>query len=101
MAWEPASIEAVNKIVAADLRQCDPKQIALFEKYKVEPYCARIVRYGNNETVVVVARKGKEVIYWEDVEEGFERSAISEDGLIQEHGTNQNNLGLMLNCWIE
>jgi hypothetical protein len=53
------------------------------------------------ETVIVVARKGKEVIYWEDVEEGFNLSPVAEDGRILEHWCNQDELGLALNAWVE
>ena len=34
------------------------------------------------EHVIVVARKGSEVIYWEDVEEGFNLSNVSDTGEI-------------------
>jgi hypothetical protein len=51
--------------------------------------------------VVVVARKANEVIYWEDVEEGFGVFALGPEGNILEHDCNQNSLGLALNNWIE
>ena len=53
------------------------------------------------ETVVVVARKGEEVIYWEDGEEGFNVSPIAQDGRILEHWCNQDELGHALNAWID
>jgi hypothetical protein len=53
------------------------------------------------ENVVVAARRGEEVIYWEDVEEGFNLSPIAPDGRILEHWCNQDALGLALNAWIE
>lgn len=101
MQQHSATIEAVNKLVADDLSLCDPQQVATFEQYAVQPYLAPIVRYGNTETVVVVARRGNEVIYWEDVEEGFNSSPIDADGRILEHWCNQDELGLALNGWIE
>jgi predicted esterase YcpF (UPF0227 family) len=59
------------------------------------------VRYGVNESVVVVARKGDEVIYYEDVEEGFNVSPISQEGRILEHWCSQDELRFALNAWIE
>ena len=101
MTWQPATVDAVKKIVEGDLADCDDEQIAVFKRYAVEPYSAPIVRYGKLETVVVVARKPNEVIYWEDVEEGFNRSPISQDGRILEHWCNQDELRSALNAWIE
>ena len=99
--WKPASVEEVKRIVKKDLARFDAKQRAVFQQYKVEPYTASIVRYGNPETVVIVAQRGNEVIYWEDVEQGFNLSRITDKGLILEHWCNQDDLGLALNSWIE
>ena len=99
MDWRPASIEDVQQIVAKDLAACDAEQRATFAKYAVEPYIAPITRYGKNETVVVVARKGNEAIYYEDVEEGFNVSPVTEDGRIAEHWCNQDELGFALSRW--
>jgi hypothetical protein len=101
MSWKPATVEAVKKIIESDLQECDDEQIAAFKSYGVEPYLAPILRYGKMENVVVVARRRDEAIYWEDVEEGFNRSPISADGRILEHWCNQDDLCLALNAWIE
>ena len=47
------------------------------------------MRYGKMETVVVVARNGDRVIYYEDVEDGFNVSPLSSDGQVLEHWCNQ------------
>jgi|SRR5579872_38780 len=64
-------------------------------------YLASLVRYGKLDNVVVVARRGAEVIYWEDVEIGFNLSSVANDGTILENWCNQDDLGLALNCWIK
>ena len=99
--WRPATIAEVQLIVNEDLKKCDVEQIAAFEKYAVEPYIAPIIRYGKEESAVVVARKGNEVIYWEDVEEGFNFSPVDSNGQILEHWCNQDKLPLAVNAWIE
>jgi predicted esterase YcpF (UPF0227 family) len=99
--WEPATIDEVRKIVEADLTACDLQQQATFETYATELQYAPIDRYGKEERVVVVAKKGDEVIYYEDVEEGFNISPISAEGRILEHWCNQDELGFALNAWIE
>ena len=101
MELQPTSVEAVKTIVEADLKACDTKQLAVFGKYSVEPYRAPLLRYGQVESVVVVAQRREEVIYWEDVEEGFNCSAVGPDGRVLEHLCNQNELRLALNKWIE
>jgi hypothetical protein len=100
MKWQPATVEEVRQIVEQDLLNCDAEQIVAFKIHAIEPYYGRIVRYGQPSTVVVVARNGQEVIYWEDVEEGFNVSPIAPDGEILEHWCNQDDLGLTLNAWI-
>jgi hypothetical protein len=101
MEWHPATIDDVRSVLKADLEKCDPQQIAIFSQYSVEPYFAPIQGYGKPDKVVVVARKLAEVIYWEDVEEGFNVSPIGPDGLVLEHSWNQDDLGVALNRWIE
>ena len=91
----------MRDILRADLEKCDPQQIAAFRQYGVEPYFAPIQRYGKLENVVVVARKSEDVIYWEDVEEGFNISPVGPDGLVLEHWCNQDDLGIALNEWID
>jgi len=78
-----------------------PSRVDAFEKYAVTPYLAPILRYGKTESLVVVARNGSEVIYWEDVEGGFNVSPVDEDGQILEHWCNQDELGFALNTWIK
>jgi hypothetical protein len=101
MEWQPMTVDAVKKIIEGDLKECDDEQVSAFKKYAVEPYAAPILRYGEMEIAVVVARRGDEVIYWEDVEEGFNLSPVSPNGQILEHWCNQDELRFALNAWIE
>ena len=97
--WRPATIEEVKSYVNDDLAKCDHRQNAVFKQYGVEPFTARIRRFDTMESVVVVARNQDQVIYWEDIEEGFNISAISADGEILEPGFEQDELGWALNKW--
>lgn len=99
--WQLATVNDVREIVHRDLAACDAEQTATFEKYSVEPYVAPIIRHERMEGVVVVARKGNDVIYWEDIEEGFNVSPIDREGKILEHWCNQDELAFALNAWIE
>ena len=99
--WQPATVDEVNEIVASDLKACDSEQLAAFKRFRVEPFVAPIMRYGKMESVVVVARNGDQVIYYEDVEDGFNVSPISSDGQVLEHWCNQDELRFALNAWID
>jgi len=96
MEWKPATLDEVKEILRSDLEECNPQQIAIFEKCFVEPHFAPIERYGEVENVVVVAQKSGDVIYWEDVECGFNISSIGPDGRILEHWCNQDPLTVAL-----
>jgi len=99
--WQPATIEHVKRLVDRHVLDCDEKQLALFKTCAVEPFAAPITRHGNRDTVVVVARNGNEVIYYDDIEDGFNVSRVSTDGEILEHWCNQDDLRCALNYWIE
>jgi hypothetical protein len=99
--WRPANVEEVERIVQQDLLACDAAQVSAFKQYAVTPYHAPITRYGRNESVIVIARREYEAIYWEDVEEGFNISTLGSQGEILEHSCNQDRLGLAVNAWIE
>jgi hypothetical protein len=101
MEWKPATVEAVKKIIGDDLAECDDEQIAAFKRSAVEPYLALIRRSGKMAKVIVVARRGDEVIYWEEVEEGFNLSPVDSDGQILEQWCSQDELGFALNAGIE
>ena len=100
MDWSPAGIQEVEKIIEADLRSCNEQERAAFRLYAVPPFAAPILRYGQMETVVVVARKCDEVLFWEDVEEGFNTSRLLDDGYIADHSCNQDSLGLAIARWL-
>jgi hypothetical protein len=56
--WQPATIEEVNEIVTRDLTACDVEQLAAFNKYRVKPFSAPIVRLVARRVVVFVGGRG-------------------------------------------
>ena len=97
--WEPISEGELVELVEHQLKECPPKLAALFEAHRVPPFRAPITRNGQVESVFVVARKGSEVMYFEDVEDGFNFSPLSPDGQILEHWCNQDELKYALQRW--
>jgi hypothetical protein len=101
MDWKPATMDEVKDILKAELKECNSEQLANFRQHAIEPHFAPIVRYGITGNVVVVARKSDEVIYWEDIEEGFNISLVSPDGRVLEHWCNKDELGVALDRLIQ
>jgi hypothetical protein len=101
MGRKPATIDEVTAILMADLKKCDHQQIAIFRRYSVEPYFAPIVRYGIADKVVVVAQKSFDVIYWEDVGEGFNTAPTGPGGRVLEHSCNEDDLGVALHRLVQ
>ena len=97
--WEPISAAELEELVAHQLNECPPQLAALFEKHRVPPFRAPIMRNGRMEHVFVVARRGNEVMYFEDVEDGFNFSPLSAEGHILEHWCNQHELKYALQRW--
>jgi hypothetical protein len=98
-AWKPATKDEVEAIIAADLRECTAAQRETWKRYCVPLRSAPIERYGKSEHVFIVAQRGNEVLYWEDVEEGFNFSELGPNGEILEHSCNQDGLQYALNKW--
>jgi len=100
MLWAPITKNELQDIIDQQLSECTHDLIAIFNEYRVPLILAPIVRYENVEGVFVVARKNNNVLYFEDVEEGFNFSPINEEGLILEHWCNQDSLRFALQKWL-
>lgn len=88
-AWSPITAQELTALLSKQLEACPSSSRAFFELYRVEPYKVPIHRLGNIEQVYVVAQLPSGVIYYEDVEGGFEFDAIASDGAIPKQGCNQ------------
>jgi hypothetical protein len=94
--WKPISALELNRLVDLELTNCGIEQQNLFARYRVPPYRVPIHRLGKLEEVFVVAELPSGVIYYEDVEEGFEFDSLGTDGAIPEQSCNQYELGHVL-----
>lgn len=98
-AWEPISQAELESLIREQLAECDSELIEVLQKHRVTPFRAPIERLGQEEQVFVVARRGSEVMYYEDVEGGFNFSPISPEGRILERWCNQDELNYALLRW--
>ncbi|HVK56027.1 MAG TPA: hypothetical protein VM532_13485 [Burkholderiales bacterium] len=99
--WQPITEPELQELIENQLLECSVEQRVVFEKFKVPFQKAQIRRSGTLEEVFIVAKNGAEAMYYEDVEEGFNFSPISEDGEILEPGWNQDELKYALWYWTQ
>lgn len=87
--WSPISREELDALVAKELAGCEPEQLSAFSAYRTPVRAVAIDRFGSKESVFVVAQRGNVVVYYEDVEEGFNLSSLASDGSIATPGAEQ------------
>jgi hypothetical protein len=87
--WRPTTREQLQRLVAEQLNSCTDAQRQFFEKHRVEPYSVSIRRLGKTEKVFVVAQFGDLLLYYEDIEDGFELDRLDASGVIPKQGCNQ------------
>ncbi len=93
--WKPATQDEVDDVVQNELANLPPIALAVYERLRVRGETATIHRsamYGD-EPVFVVARSANWVVYYDDVEEGFDLSTIDCDGRIERPGAGNMDLG--------
>ncbi len=98
--WKPITEDELAELIRQQFTECEPDQRATFEQYRVALRRAPIMRYGKHEKVFVVAQRGNEVLYFEDVEDGFNFSPVDADGRILEHWCDQDELRHALWHWM-
>jgi len=87
--WQSASAASVEALIAEQLAECSPEQRELFSHLRVPLRAVSINRNGLTERVFVVAQVADRVLYYEDVEEGFNWSPLSASGFIAVPGFEQ------------
>lgn len=90
--WQPISLAELEELVAKELLHCTQNQRDAFARFRVPFYQVPIHRFGSLESVWVAAELPSGLLYYEDVEEGFELGVLGDDGALQDHGCNQYEL---------
>ena len=97
-AWRPISRSEFDSLVAEQEAALDGRQKATLDECRVEPWQAVIRRSeeAGDERVWVIAERRGEVLYFDDVEWGWNFSAVNEEGRILRPGGRQGELGGVL-----
>jgi hypothetical protein len=90
MTWRPATEAEVSEILEHDLSVCTDTERQFFERIRVVPFRRdRIARGDAIEHVFTVAAWRDVIVFWEDVEEGFEVARVDSDGVIRQYGASK------------
>jgi hypothetical protein len=97
MSWHPITSGELQQLIDAELATWSADEVARFERIRVPLRSVPLRRFGNVEYVFIVAEHEGTVVYFEDVEEGFNLSKLSPDGFIASRGCEQWELRHALN----
>ena len=86
--WQPTTLEDVKRYLEEGLAKLHPNHRMCFESIRVEEGQVP-VDDAPGEYVYVVAQVGERLLYWSDVEDGWELDALSPSGGIATRGCNQ------------
>lgn len=96
MPWQPITATELLALIETQLCACEPTDIARFEQIRTPLRSTPVRRFDAIEHVFVMAEYQGTVLYYEDVEEGFNLSALDAQGFIATPGFNQWELGVAL-----
>lgn len=91
-AWEPAALAWVADRLQREMELLHPSHRARLARLLVTPYSV-LVESHPGESVVVVGEHEESVLYWSDVEDGWELDSLTSGGGITERGCSQLDLG--------
>jgi len=91
--WKPISEAALRGRVAQGEARMSPSQLRMWEAIRIDPERWLQHPYGDpGNGFWVVALIGRTVIWYNDIEEGFNRSGYSAYGQIEDYWCNQDEL---------
>jgi hypothetical protein len=91
--WSPISIENLKNLVLKGELKLKDSQLNFWDLIKIEPEKWKEKEYGEEGGGFwVVAVFGREVIWYNDIEEGFNISSYKTYGEIEEYWCNQSDL---------
>jgi hypothetical protein len=93
--WKPIAETDLKARVAQGKARMNPSQLRLWEAVRIDPEKWQQHPYGDPGLGFwVVALVGRTVIWYNDIEEGFNRSRYSAYGTIDDYWCNQDELEL-------
>jgi hypothetical protein len=96
--WRPITRDEFDDLLAEQIADLDPGQRATLDTFRVEPRQAIIRRSeeAGDERVWVIAERQGQVLYFDDVEWGWNWSEVSQEDRILRPGGRQGELSSVL-----
>jgi hypothetical protein len=83
MTWKPATLAEIEQLIHGDLADCSPDLIAYFARVRIAPGKWQQHRFGDEGGGFwAVAIDANRVLWWNDIEEGWNVSTFSTRGRI-------------------
>ena len=93
--WEPISINGLRARIEQGCARMTPAQLRLWEAIRIEPEKWRQHPYGDQGNGFwAVGLIGRTVVWFNDIEDGFNRSRFAEYGTIEQYWCNHDELEL-------
>ena len=86
--WRPPTREEVERILENEMASLPDGDRVRFDSLRVTPRQVAVTN-SPGEYVYVIAEYHGKVVYWSDIEEGWELQAVDVSGGISERGSNQ------------
>lgn len=93
--WRPATPRQVEVLLEKALGELHSEHRARFERLRIPLRTVAVSAPPGGRVVVVAEHEGK-ILYWSDIEEGWELEYPNEDGAIQIRGSGQFELSHLM-----
>ena len=91
--WHPISLDELNLLIAQQLVECSTETRRLFEASSVTPHKWSLSPWGDaGGGFWVVAIINRSVLWYNDIEDGFNTSTFINSGTIEHYWCNQDTL---------
>lgn len=97
MTWQPTTLSELQELVDSDLAEADDDVIELWQAIRVQPVkwsCSPMGELGG--WFWVIAKHEGTVLWYNDIEDGFNASPVLQEGVISDYGCEQHDLELCL-----
>jgi hypothetical protein len=95
--WQPITEAALQKRIAQGVARMDARARRLWEAIRIEPEKWLLPPYGDGGSGFwAIAVIGRSVIWYNDVDEGFNRSRYSTYGQIDDYWRNEDELDVTI-----
>ena len=95
--WTPITFSELNELIESGISKMSPDDIKLWKEVSINPEKWQEVELGEEGNGFwAVAIKGNQVIWYNDIEEGFNISPYSNYGKIDEYNAEQDELQMTI-----